>query len=104
MITWFLFNQLIASITGGDEKKVGYYLGIMVRLNCCSNPGHPMNLLLLFPQDFSRQLVSLLAVMFWSRLSDHIDRKPILLLGTFALAVSMTCFGLSPVFWGLVVR
>lgn len=42
--------------------------------------------------------------MFWSRLSDHIGRKPILLLGTFALATSMISFGLSSVFWALVVR
>jgi MFS family permease len=42
--------------------------------------------------------------MFWSRLSDHIGRKPILFLGTFALATSMISFGLSSVFWALVVR
>jgi len=41
--------------------------------------------------------------MFWSRLSDHIGRKPILLLGTLALAISNLSFGLSRTFSALVV-
>lgn len=42
--------------------------------------------------------------MYWSRLSDHIGRKPVLLVGTFALAIATTSFGLSRAFWALVVR
>ena len=55
-------------------------------------------------QDAIRQLASLVTVMFWSRMSDHIGRKPILLLGTLALAISNLSFGLSRSFWALVVR
>lgn len=43
-------------------------------------------------------------VLQWSRISDHIGRKPVLLIGTAGLCVSMICFGLSKTFWGLVVR
>jgi len=75
-------NELLASVTGGDVAKVGYYAGLMESI---------------------RQFVSLISVMYWSRTSDHIGRKPILLLGTFALAVSIFSFGLSSTFWGLVV-
>ena len=55
-------------------------------------------------QDAIRQLASLVTVMFWSRMSDHIGRKPILLLGTLALSISNLSFGLSRTFWALVVR
>ncbi|KAF8810044.1 member of major facilitator superfamily multidrug-resistance, DHA1 sub-family [Phlegmacium glaucopus] len=75
-------NELLTCATGGDEEKVGYYAGLM---------------------DAIRQLASLVTVMFWSRLSDHIGRKPILMLGTLALAISNLSFGLSRTFWALVV-
>lgn len=55
-------------------------------------------------QESIRQTLSLVSVMYWSRLSDHIGRKPILLLGTLALATSISSFGLSKTFLGLVVR
>lgn len=45
-----------------------------------------------------------LFVFQWSRLSDHIGRKPVLLVGVAGLFVSMISFGLSKTFWGLVVR
>ena len=54
-------------------------------------------------KDSVGEFMSLVTVMYWSRLSDIIGRKPILLLGTAALAVSMVSFGLSKTFWGLVV-
>lgn len=75
-------NELLTPVAGGDEKKVGYYAGLM---------------------DATRQLAYLVTVMFWSRLSDHIGRKPILLLGMVALAISNLSFGLSRTFWALVV-
>ncbi|CAA7260853.1 unnamed protein product [Cyclocybe aegerita] len=74
-------EELLASLTG-DEEKIGYYAGVM---------------------EFARNLVSLATVMFWSRLSDHIGRKPVLLLGTFSIAISMVSFGFSKVFWLLVL-
>ena len=45
-----------------------------------------------------------LFVFQWARLSDHIGRKPVLLIGLFGLTISMACFGLSKTFLGLVVR
>ncbi|KAF9557173.1 MFS general substrate transporter [Agrocybe pediades] len=65
-------NELFSSVTGGDNVKVGYYAGLMVR-----------RLYLFLP--------------------SHIGRKPVLLLGTLALGVSITSFGLSKTFWALVV-
>jgi len=64
------------------RKKVGYYAGLM---------------------DGISRLASLITVMFWSRMSDHIGRKPILLLGMLALAISNLSFGLSRTFWALIV-
>jgi len=75
-------NELLTSVAGGDGTRVGYYAGLM---------------------DAIRQLASLVTVMFWSRMSDHIGRKPILLLGTLALAISNLSFGLSRTFSALVV-
>ncbi|KAI0669571.1 MFS general substrate transporter [Trametes maxima] len=77
-------NQLISEldITGGDEKKVGYYAGMMQSI------------------FFAMEA---LFVFQWARLSDHIGRKPVLLVGVGGLCISMICFGLSKTFWGLVI-
>ncbi|KAF8875933.1 major facilitator superfamily domain-containing protein [Infundibulicybe gibba] len=55
-------NQLISEldITGGDERKVGYYAGLIQSLF---------------------YLTEAVMVMQWSRISDHIGRKPVILLG-----------------------
>ncbi|EIW54332.1 MFS general substrate transporter [Trametes versicolor FP-101664 SS1] len=77
-------NQLITDldITGGDERKVGYYAGMIESI------------------FFAMEA---LFVFQWSRLSDHIGRKPVLLVGVAGLFLSMISFGLSKTFWGLVV-
>ncbi|KAG2075779.1 MFS general substrate transporter [Suillus decipiens] len=77
-------NQLIRElgITGGDDAAVGYYAGIIESL------------------FFVAQT---LTIMKWSRLSDRIGRKPVLLVGLSGTCISMLCFGLSTTFWGLVV-
>ncbi|KAF8557103.1 MFS multidrug-resistance DHA1 sub-family [Imleria badia] len=76
--------QLIRDIgiTNGDETQVGFYVG------------------LLHSPFFATQA---LTVLHWSRVSDHIGRKPVILTGLFGLAVSMYCFGLSKTIWGLVM-
>ncbi|KAF9223893.1 MFS multidrug-resistance DHA1 sub-family [Gyrodon lividus] len=76
--------QLIRDIgiTNGDETKVGYYVGLMHSL------------------FFATQA---LTVLHWSRVSDHIGRKPVVLTGLFGLSASMYCFGLARTFWGLVL-
>ena len=40
----------------------------------------------------------------WSRLSDHIGRKPVILIGISGTTLSILAFGLSRNFWALVVR
>ncbi|KAI0260280.1 major facilitator superfamily domain-containing protein [Gloeopeniophorella convolvens] len=77
-------NQLVSElpIVGGDERKVGYYAGIIVSLY------------------FAAEAVT---VLQWSRLSDHIGRKPVLLAGLLGMIVSIILFGLSRSFWALVL-
>ncbi|KAJ7746311.1 major facilitator superfamily domain-containing protein [Mycena metata] len=76
-------NQLVSEldITGGDEKKVGYYAGLES---------------LFFVTES-------MTVLQWSRASDRIGRKPILMIGLFGTALSILCFGLSRTFGALVV-
>ncbi|KAG2157723.1 MFS general substrate transporter [Suillus bovinus] len=77
-------NQLIRElgITGGNDAAVGYYAGLIESL------------------FFVAQT---LTVLRWSRLSDRIGRKPVLLVGLSGTCISMLCFGLSTTFWGLVI-
>ncbi|KAH7910512.1 major facilitator superfamily domain-containing protein [Hygrophoropsis aurantiaca] len=77
-------NQLVSEldITGGDEKKVGYYAGLIESL------------------FFTAQA---LTVLRWSRLSDVIGRKPVILIGLFGLCISNVAFGLSRTFWTLII-
>ncbi|KAF9262451.1 MFS general substrate transporter [Marasmius fiardii PR-910] len=69
-------------ITKGDEKKTGYYAGIIESLFFMSE---------------------CLSVVQWGRASDKIGRRPILLLGPLGLTIAMLAFGLSKTFWQLVV-
>ncbi|KIK52657.1 hypothetical protein GYMLUDRAFT_1028562 [Collybiopsis luxurians FD-317 M1] len=77
-------NQLISEldITGGDERRVGYYAGIIESLFYATEA---------------------MTVLQWSRASDTIGRKPILLIGVAGSMISMLLFGLSTTFWALVV-
>ncbi|KAI6133552.1 major facilitator superfamily domain-containing protein [Pisolithus thermaeus] len=76
-------NQLIREldVTGGDDRKIGYYAGVIESL------------------FFVTQAMT---VLYWSRLSDYVGRKPILLVGLAGLSLSNLCFGLSREFWALV--
>ncbi|KAJ8077589.1 hypothetical protein PM082_002021 [Marasmius tenuissimus] len=69
-------------ITNGDEKKTGYYAGIIESLFF---------------------ITECLSVYHWGRASDRIGRRPILLIGPLGLAISMLGFGLSKAFWQLVI-
>ncbi|KIK98033.1 hypothetical protein PAXRUDRAFT_824358 [Paxillus rubicundulus Ve08.2h10] len=77
-------NQLLSEldITGGDSRKVGYYAGLI---------------------ESTFFVAQALTVLQWSRMSDRVGRKPVLLLGTLGLCISMLCFGLSRTFWGLIL-
>jgi MFS family permease len=77
-------NKLVSElpITGGDEEKVGYYAGLIESL-------------FFVTEAFT--------VLQWSRWSDTIGRRPILLMGLFGLSLSMISFGMSKSYWGLVI-
>lgn len=81
------FQPYIAQLVSGleiverDQKKVGYYVGMLWSVYSAS---------------------ATVTVFYWSRLSDRIGRKPILLLGLAVEVISMICFGLSRSFWGLI--
>jgi len=76
-------NELVSElpIVGGDERKVGYYAGLILSLY------------------FAAQAVT---VLQWSRLSDKVGRKPVLLCGILGTVVSSVLFGISRSFWALV--
>ncbi|XP_006462217.1 hypothetical protein AGABI2DRAFT_186233 [Agaricus bisporus var. bisporus H97] len=68
-------------VAGGDETKVGYYVGMMYSVFF---------------------LTEACTVLHWSQLSDKIGRKPAILIGTFGLSISMYYFGLSTTFLGVI--
>ncbi|KAH9005475.1 major facilitator superfamily domain-containing protein [Lactarius hatsudake] len=68
-------------IVSGDERKVGYYTGIIVSAHFAAEAA---------------------TVLHWNRLSDHIGRKPVLLLCLVGETLAVIVFGLSRSFWALV--
>ncbi|CAK5278620.1 unnamed protein product [Mycena citricolor] len=68
-------------ITGGDERKTGYWAGVLESL--------------FFITKF-------LSVYIWARAADRFGRRPIILIGPLGLAVSLFGFGCSKTFWGLL--
>ncbi|KAJ7589891.1 major facilitator superfamily transporter [Mycena floridula] len=77
-------NQLVSEldIVKGDEKKTGYYAGLIESLFFVTEA---------------------LTVLQWSRMSDYIGRKPVILIGLLGTTISMLLFGLSRTFWALVI-
>ncbi|KAG1738387.1 major facilitator superfamily domain-containing protein [Suillus paluster] len=77
-------NQLVRStgITGKDERKTGYYAGLIESLYYA---------------------VEAVVVLQWGRVSDHVGRKPVILVGLFGVALSMVSFGLSREFWMIIL-
>ncbi|KAI0058969.1 MFS general substrate transporter [Artomyces pyxidatus] len=76
--------QLVSELrmTGGDARKVGYYAGIIESM------------------FYAAEAVT---VLQWSRLSDHVGRKPVLLSGVLGMTISTLCFGLSRSYLALVI-
>ncbi|KAE9402515.1 MFS general substrate transporter [Gymnopus androsaceus JB14] len=77
-------NQLVSEldITNGDERSVGYYAGLIESLFFVAES---------------------MTVLQWSRASDYMGRKPVLLIGLAGSMISMMLFGLSKTFWALVI-
>ncbi|KAG1821052.1 major facilitator superfamily domain-containing protein [Suillus subaureus] len=77
-------NQLVRStgITGGDERKTGYYAGLIESLYYA---------------------VEAVTILQWGRVSDHIGRKPVILIGLFGITLSIVSFGFSNRFWMIIL-
>ncbi|KAF8074654.1 major facilitator superfamily domain-containing protein [Lyophyllum atratum] len=77
-------NDLVRAlgITNGDEKKTGYYVGLVESIFYAAEA---------------------LTVLNWGRASDAIGRRPILLGGMLGLTMSMIGFGLSKQYWMLIL-
>ncbi|KAJ3741132.1 major facilitator superfamily domain-containing protein [Lentinula detonsa] len=77
-------NQFVAStgITQGDEKKTGYYAGVIESVFF---------------------LAECLTVLMWGMASDRFGRRPILLIGPLGLFFGALGFGLSTSYWQLVM-
>ncbi|KAF7364336.1 Efflux pump azaL [Mycena sanguinolenta] len=90
-------NQLVSEldIIGGDYRKVGYYAGLKSLFTRKADEN--------CTQESLFHITEAMTVLQWSRASDHVGRKPILLIGLFGTSVSMLCFGMSRTFWALVV-
>ncbi|KAG2064027.1 MFS multidrug-resistance DHA1 sub-family [Suillus decipiens] len=75
--------QLIRDIgmTHGDETQVGYYVGML---------------------RSSFYVAQTLTILYCRQLSDHIGRKPLVLMASFAIGSTMMSFGLSRTFLGLL--
>lgn len=76
--------QLIRDIgvTNGEEARVGIYVGLLQSLFFATEA---------------------LTTFHWSRLSDLVGRKPILLIGLTGISISMYSFGLSKTFWSIAL-
>jgi len=94
--------QLIRDIgvTHGDDSRVGYYVGLIV--SAVLHAHQILDLMIL--KHSSYFVAQFFTVFLWSRASDHIGRRPIILIGAAGLSISMYCVGLSRTFWGLIFR
>jgi MFS family permease len=88
-------------IVGGDERKVGYYMGIIVRFYHAFGE---RRIQLIASQTSLHYVMEAVTVICLSRLSDHIGRKPVLLACLAGTTVSIVLFGLSRTFWTIVLR
>ncbi|KAF5349730.1 hypothetical protein D9756_008955 [Leucocoprinus leucothites] len=74
-------NELLRRFADGDEGKAAYYASIM---------------------DACRHFASLVAVLYLSRASDYLGRKPMLILSLVTMAISTFFLGISTTFWAVV--
>ncbi|EIW79412.1 MFS general substrate transporter [Coniophora puteana RWD-64-598 SS2] len=84
LVIYPFINQLIAEvgITGGDDKKIGYYAGLIESLYYMTEAS---------------------TALHWSRLSDRVGRKPVMLVGLIGSCLSIFAFGLSRTFAALLI-
>ncbi|EJC98141.1 MFS general substrate transporter [Fomitiporia mediterranea MF3/22] len=65
-----------------DPKQVGFYSGFIESIFA---------------------LTSFLSIMPCTYLADHLGRKPVILAGTFGLAVSLSLFGMAKTYWLMIL-
>ncbi|KAF9068458.1 major facilitator superfamily domain-containing protein [Rhodocollybia butyracea] len=77
-------NKMVSElpITDGEESKTGYYVGLIESLF---------------------YVTQAMTSLYWSRLSDRIGRKPVIIIGLLGLTVSTGLFGVSRSFEGLIL-
>lgn len=98
-------NQFVreTGITRGDERKTGYFAGMIVRL---VSPFLISRLILTFfeyIQESAFFLAEAFTVIFWGMASDRFGRRPVLLFGPLGLSLVMVAFGMTTAFPWLVV-
>lgn len=74
-------NELLRRFANGDESKVAYYASVM---------------------DALRHFAGLISVLYLSRASDYLGRKPMLVLSITTMAISTFLLGISTTFWAVV--
>ncbi|KAF9048748.1 major facilitator superfamily multidrug-resistance, DHA1 sub-family [Panaeolus papilionaceus] len=84
VVIYPFINQFVreTGITNGDEKKTGYYAGMI---------------------ESAFFFAESATVVQWGYLADRVGRRPVLLLGPLGLTLSMIFFGMSTTFWPLVI-
>lgn len=99
-VVYPFINDLVRAIgvTRGDEKKTGYYVGVIVSI--CIFFFQKTKFLV---QESIFYVAEALTVINWGRASDRLGRRPILLGGMLGLALSMLSFGLSKKYWMLII-
>ncbi|OAX43209.1 MFS general substrate transporter [Rhizopogon vinicolor AM-OR11-026] len=93
--------QLIRDIgvTNGEEARVGFYVGLLV----CNATTCLINSNALYTQQSLFFATEAFTTFHWSRLSDLVGRRPILLIGLSGISISMYSFGLSRTFWSVIL-
>lgn len=75
-------NQMLEEMNvTPDPKQIGYYAGVIESLYA---------------------IAQLFTAISWGRLSDHVGRKPVMLIGLTGMAISVILFGLQKTYLGLI--
>ncbi|EGF99271.1 uncharacterized protein MELLADRAFT_94763 [Melampsora larici-populina 98AG31] len=75
-------NQMLDDMkVSPDPKQIGYYAGVIESLYA---------------------VAQLCTAISWGRLSDHVGRKPVMLIGLTGMAISVILFGLQKTYLGLI--
>ncbi|EGF99299.1 uncharacterized protein MELLADRAFT_94765 [Melampsora larici-populina 98AG31] len=78
-----MYSQMLVEMNISDDpKQIGYYAGFVESLYA---------------------VAQLCTAIFWGRLSDHVGRKPIMLIGLSAMAISTIFFGFQTTYLGLII-